>query len=247
MIKKQKRPLEYKEVQGGDDWLTTYSDMMTLLLCFFVLMLGVSKVDVDSYEKIKKEMSTSFGGSYEDPYAKLANSLKEVISNEKLGDEIKLSSSGAGVTLVFQGQMLFDSGKADIKETASTILQKLTNVINENSNRLFIVVEGHTDNVPINTIQFPFNWELSAGRSAKIVRELETFGIAKEKMLAVGIGEAKPLKPNLNEDGTANYENMSLNRRVVIKITKDELTKADGEIINVKSNEHLDAVEGAIK
>lgn len=229
------------------DWLVTYADMMTLLVCFFVLMIGVSQIDFDSYEKIKKEVSTSFGGSYEDPYAKLAESLEEIISVEKLGKEIKLNSKGSGITLVFQGQMLFDSGKADIKPHASLILEKTCEVIKKEGSNLFIVVEGHTDDVPIQTNRFPSNWELSAGRAARIVREFEIFGINKEKMLAVGVGEVKPLRPNNNVDGTPNLENQALNRRVVLRITKDELIKSNNKTINYKSSEYLNSVEGALK
>lgn len=247
MIKRNRKSLRYKEISGGDDWLTTYSDMMTLLVCFFVLMMGVSEVNVDSYEKIKKEMSTSFGGTYEDPYAKMADKLEEVISVEKLGNEIKLNSKGSGITLIFQGQLLFESGKAQIRPEASLVLQKISDVITSDTEKLFIVVEGHTDNIPINTEQFPSNWELSAGRAARIVREFETFGVNKEKMVAVGMGESKPLKANLNEDGTANYENMSLNRRVVVRLTKDELMKDDSQKINYKDKDFINAVEGALK
>jgi chemotaxis protein MotB len=234
--------------EDSQGWLITYADTMTLLLCFFVLMMGISQVNFDSYEQIKKEVATSFGGKYEDPYAKLSDSIEELITVENLGKDIKIVSKGSGVTLIFQGQMLFDSGKADIKPEALPILENITNIIKDHSGSLFMVIEGHTDNVPIRTERFPSNWELSAGRAARIVREFESFGIERKKMLAVGAGDTRPTVSNFYEDGSYNIDNQALNRRVVLRLTKDELIKKNPEeIINYESDEYIKSIQGALK
>jgi len=233
---------------SSQGWLVTYADMMTLLLCFFVLMMGVSQVNFDSFEKIKKEVATSFGGKYEDPYAKLSESIEELITVKDLGKDVKIISKGAGLTLIFQGQMLFDSGRSDIKPEAIPVLKDIKDLIEENGSNLFMVVEGHTDNVPIRTERFPSNWELSSGRAARIVREFENLGIERNKMLAVGASDTRPLSSNYNEDGTYNHENQAQNRRVVLRLTKDELIKKNPEeITNYSTDEFIKSVQGALQ
>jgi len=245
---RQKYRFDPGQEDDSQGWLVTYADMMTLLVCFFVLMMGISQIDFDSYEKIKKEVATSFGGKYEDPYAKLAESIEELITVENLGKDVKIVSKGSGVTLIFQGQMLFDSGRADIKEEAIGVLKNVADLIKAHGDSLFMVIEGHTDNVPITTSRFPSNWELSAGRAARIVREFESFGINRAKMLAVGASDTRPLASNYNQDTTYNTANQAINRRVVLKLTKDELIKKDAEeIINYKSDQYINSLEGALK
>ncbi|MBV8634840.1 MAG: OmpA family protein, partial [Burkholderiaceae bacterium] len=82
-----------------------------------------------------------------------------------------------------------------------------------NDNR--VVVEGHTDNVPIQTTQFPSNWELSAARAASIVRALQERGIAAERLEASGMADTKPKSSNSNAQGRSE------NRRVSLLVLKD--------------------------
>ncbi len=108
---------------------------------------------------------------------------------------------------------LFDSGSADIKPEALIKLMKLAEKI---KNLPFtVVVEGYTDNVPIETPQYPSNWELSAARAATVGRILNGFGIANHRILVTGYGDQYPITDNYTEAGR------SQNRRVNILITKN--------------------------
>ncbi|GFP33266.1 chemotaxis protein MotB [Candidatus Hakubella thermalkaliphila] len=122
--------------------------------------------------------------------------------------------------LEIQDQILFDSGRAEIRQEAQVLLQKVAGIIAEVPNQ--IVVEGHTDNVPINTAQFPSNWELSVSRAVRVVRFFsEQQKLPAKRFIASGHGEFQPVATNLTVAGRAQ------NRRVNIIIS--DLNFLDGE------------------
>ena len=103
---------------------------------------------------------------------------------------------------------LFSSGNAAPSIDAEIILGQLAKVLKDHPNRLH--VEGHTDNTPISSSQFPSNWELSSARAAAVVRLFGSYGIQPERMASVGYGEFRPIASNETELGRAR------NRRVLI-------------------------------
>lgn len=125
-----------------------------------------------------------------------------------------------GLVVSIQDTLLFESGSADVMPGAHQILGKISTVLATSSN--YIKVEGHTDNVPISTQQFPSNWELSVVRSTNVVQILAAEGgISPERLSATGYGEYRPITTNSSEVGRAK------NRRVdlVILRSKYDLTE----------------------
>ena len=111
--------------------------------------------------------------------------------------------------------ILFESGRAELKPEGIEVLKKLEGLISDFDNEL--VIEGHTDNVPMTSGRFPSNWELSTARAVTVVRYLsESLDIDPGRLSAVGYGEYRPIKPN----DTA--ENRAANRRVNILIIFNE-------------------------
>jgi len=143
--------------------------------------------------------------------------LTELISKELealvASDEVKLRSSSFWLEIEINSAVLFPTASADLTETAKPIVERLGKILGPTDSR--IQVEGHTDNVPIVTAEFPSNWELSAGRAATVVRLFAAAGVDPHRMAALGFGEYQPATGNDTPDGRA------ANRRVVVVVTAD--------------------------
>jgi len=118
------------------------------------------------------------------------------------------------VRIILKSDLLFDLGKAYIKEDAKASLREVAQVLKNTSNMVNVV--GHTDDLPINTAEFPSNWELSTARACQVARFLMTdMNIPEERFYVTGHAFYQPVKPNTDD---ANRE---ANRRVEIIITKE--------------------------
>lgn len=203
-------------------WLLSYADMMTLLVGFFAMILSFSKIDPTEYEKMKKSATQMFGGEYKIPHEVLSKNLKEVLKKENLSDMVVINQDDKGVEVTFRGALFFDSGSAVLKTQAFELFQKIIPILQVNAKGYSMVIEGHTDDSPIKSPQFPSNWELSSFRAAAVLRLLEDSGFDKSFLKAVGWGETRPILPNRSPAGTALLENQGQNRRVVLKILKGD-------------------------
>lgn len=265
------------EKENGERWLLTYSDLITLLMIFFVVMYSMSKVDAQKFQAVAESLSKALGGGTPSkvelstsptgpslfqtgtPSAKTsvpgkgkdpnnttnANPAESAAKNSGQGntDEEKMSidrikakldkfaaDNGIQSTLVnsieerglvvsIQETLLFESGSATITAQARSILEKVSTVLASAPNQ--IKVEGHTDNLPISTSQFPSNWELSVIRATNVVEILQHDGITPDRLSATGYGEYRPIVSN---DTDANR---SKNRRIdlIILRSKYDLTE----------------------
>ncbi|MCT4507992.1 MAG: OmpA family protein [Tepidibacter sp.] len=239
---RKKKQEETKE--GAPEWMATYGDMVTLLLCFFVLLFSMSSVDAQKFQSIVQSFSGSLGfleggktlseeqyidrGLKDDKstnerkelenFSNLEKEIKKYLKDNKLDQDVKVVNENSGLLLSFQDNVLFSSGKAELKSKSKTTLRYISELLNkEEFNNKFISIEGHTDNDPIKySSKYPTNWELSVGRSSNVVRFLvEETGINPERISASGYSEYHPVVPN-----TSN-ENKAKNRRVDILIQKN--------------------------
>jgi chemotaxis protein MotB len=152
-----------------------------------------------------------------------AEDLKSTLSNFIADDLVNVKITDRGVEVEMKSKMLFASGSARLSRTAIKMLRDISGILRPLPNS--IVVEGHTDNVPIRTILFPSNWELSAVRAASVVHLLGRFGIDPNKMAAIGYGEYKPTASNSNEEGKQKNRRVAL----VIKTLQNERTSGSVE------------------
>lgn len=175
-------------------WLINYADLMTELVCFFVILYALSAA-------LNKDMQ------------KAQQVIEEMMKEGQMQGMVKMDKEGLRITLEEQGAFnFFESGSAEITENMSSKLNKLSEVLKPLSLKNDIVVEGHTDNVPLGAIgarQFPTNWELSTARATSVVRYFLASGYPPKRMSAIGYGEFHPISPNDTED------NRRKNRRVV--------------------------------
>jgi chemotaxis protein MotB len=139
--------------------------------------------------------------------------LREVLGNRP---EIRI----VGDRFVFQSEVFFDPGSAELKEGATPELDKLASALLDLIGKIpkdipwVLRVDGHTDVRPIASARFPSNWELSASRAISVVKYLITRGISPDRVVAAGFGEFQPIDPAQNDDAYRR------NRRIELKITE---------------------------
>jgi chemotaxis protein MotB len=210
---------EPEEESNEELWLISYSDMMTLLFGFFVLMYAFALARTGSQlETVKEGVARSFGGSYVAPLNGLQTKVKDLVAHEPIFQDVAVQKSQDGLEITFQSGLLFESGSADLGADAAEPIRKMAQLIAANVNDSDIVVEGHTDDVPIHNSTFPSNWELSSARAGSIVREFVKYGYDPKRLTVEGFADSQPLFPNEDENDVPNPQNREKNRRVVIKV-----------------------------
>ncbi len=221
-------------------WLITYADLMTLLLVFFILLYSISSLNMEKFKRAIQSIQVSLGETsprvglldlVNVPESKDQNftiedltglrareqdmleSLNEVIADKNQGENILVYAKGGKITIQIRGAVLFASGSARFNEMAKPILDEIVNII-QSYPEYKANIKGHTDDVPIETVQFPSNWELSAVRATTVLKYLITSGVNPHRLTATGYGELLPLLPN---DST---ESRATNRRVEFVLEK---------------------------
>lgn len=146
----------------------------------------------------------------------LARRLAKEISDY----QAKLELSERGLVITFLQEILFDSGKAEVKPEGLKILSKVAKVVQNEAKEYPLVVEGHTDNVPIRVSGWKSNWELSAARALSVLHQfVELEGVDPSRLAVMGYGEYRPVSSNQSDEGRRQ------NRRVEIVIFPEKMTK----------------------
>lgn len=175
-------------------WMVNYADLMTEMVCFFVILYALSAALNKDMQKAQQE-------------------VQEMIKEGKMAGQVQMDKEGMRITLEEQSQVaFFESGKADLTDSMRLQMDKLAPVLMKLAEKHDIVVEGHTDNVPIATRQYASNWELSTARATSVVKDMLAKKFPPKHLAAVGYGEYHPIVPNDTE------LNRKKNRRVVFFI-----------------------------
>ncbi len=197
------------------DWIYTYADMVTLLLCFFVLLFAMSKHDVEKF----KAISNSFrGGPPASPFMFTGaptpmENAEATIKKSEVAEVVDTTVDDRGIAVSFSDSALFEPGSAELTPEGIETIDKFSKILHAIPNG--VVIEGHTDNTPVKTDMFPSNWELSAYRAGAIARMLQEFGVKSERLEIAGFGSTRPKVAN---DSPALRR---LNRRIDILIKPD--------------------------
>ena len=227
--KKHKRK-KGNEGPAGGGWEIVYSGFVLILLCFFIMLSSFSTMEEAKIMRFVKSFVDAVGimpGGLKfdsgatvlpksadivdsnDKLAQLFSELAELNERLKKEKDITLAYSPKGLVMRLSDRALFDVGVADISPQAVPLLQKVEDIIARTN--FEVRIEGHSDNLPIKTAQFPSNWELSTARAVNVLRFfLETGRISSQRMSAVGFGEFQPMVPN------DSIEHRAQNRRVEI-------------------------------
>ncbi|MCG3204141.1 MAG: hypothetical protein KCHDKBKB_00844 [Elusimicrobia bacterium] len=181
-------------------WLISYSDFMTILMIFFLSMYGYTYLAKATLLKNSRKKSDS----------DFVNQIAAV--KEKLGNQIKIQSDVDKVIVELNEKILFPSGQATLSKDAKAPLEELAKSLKLIEGD--VVVEGHTDNVPIKSGTFKSNWELSAARAFSVTKALVAQGVPPSRLAAWGFGENRPRVPNVDDASRAQ------NRRIEVVILR---------------------------
>lgn len=215
-----------KKDEGGEDaWLVTYADAVTLVLCFFILLFSVSEPQPSSFKKISESLAaagfTTETEPESDPVEVMQEEMEIMIESNALESVMSIEPSDDGIQLELAAGHFYHSGSAKFKREAIGTLLKVVQILKDfDFDAYEMHIEGHTDDVPMRSAQYPSNWELSAARATNIVRFLIANGLTPELMQATGYAETRPKVPNLDQQGRPIAKNRELNRRVVIKVER---------------------------
>lgn len=258
---------------GSPAWMATFSDLMNLLLCFFVMLFAMSSIEEAKLQEFVAAMNNTFsvfdGGAsaigdgflisngvsqlneldqYINSTGKTADSdtdgedfqdyemspeameeilqdkmleeneerveeIEEVLTESDIADEVEVSFTAQYVKLTMNGGLLFYSGSAQLKDDAKLIIDKVGLILERYGNAGTIEIEGHTDNVPMKSAQYPSNEELSSARALSVFYYLmDSTTLNPLNLKHAGMGERVPIADNSTPEGR------SRNRRVEILI-----------------------------
>ncbi|MFH1310649.1 MAG: OmpA family protein [Candidatus Omnitrophota bacterium] len=162
---------------------------------------------------------------------KEVESILERRFHEQIKDKtMSLEMDDRGLVIILSDNILFDSGKAEVKKEAYPVLNNVVKVVKTKVPDKNIGISGHTDNVSIKQSKWPTNWELSTARATNVLHYLESQGISSSKLSATGYGKHRPVASNSTKEGQAR------NRRVEIVILP-EFVKKSGDILGVQKKE----------
>lgn len=251
----KKKHADHEEHENHERWLITYADMITLLMAFFVMMYGLSILDLKKFDQFKAGVTKQLGKSPITPggqgilvggngiveasapaigsgprdggsdatqasgdlsrenLAALAASVeKEVRAAGASPDEVAITTDPRGLVVDVTSRVLFKSGSAYLEREGLVLIDQVAMALSKIDNR--VMIEGHTDNVPIQRGgTFPSNWELSTARATQVLRWItEVRGLHAPRFSAAGYADTHPRFPN------DTPVHRSMNRRVEIII-----------------------------
>ena len=275
---------EAEQARGIPAWVVTFADLMTLLMCFFVLLLSFSEMDVAKFKQLSGSMKEAFGVQSEiqvktipkgtsvvaqefspgkpEPTAintvrqftidsnrntldaldrelqeiretrEHARRLRMALKEEIEKGSVSIQTEGMKVIVHIMENASFASGYADVRPAFLPVLEKIAELIDNNSGE--VTISGHTDNVPIHNARFRSNWELSTSRAVSVTHELlKRANIDAQRIIVTGHADTRPRAPNDSAD------NKTKNRRVDVSIVRGK------EIDQMRSISILEPVANA--
>lgn len=194
-------------------WVVSYADFVTMLLALFMVMYAIMRIDNQKLIEFQRKMQQTFIGQQNVTKYQANSSMSKVekllTENLTQSKSVKLIKTEKGLTIRVNNKVLFDEGSASVKSEAEKTLNEITKVLTKIDNP--VIIEGHTDSIPIQNEKYPSNWELSTARATNIISYmLKNSTISPKRLRAIGYGEYMPIADNSKNSGR------NLNRRVDI-------------------------------
>jgi chemotaxis protein MotB len=197
------------EPQQDELWLISYADMLTLLLGFFIVIVAAVPMRHATFERI----AASISGNKSAPLQQLRERVEDLVAkNPELRERVVARDDLESLGIEFKDALLFDSGSAEIRPEGQRAIAEVGRLLETLPARP-VLVEGHTDEVPIRTARFHSNWELSSQRAINVLAALEASGIPRERLSARAYADTRPRETQ----GTIEDRRLA-NRRVVIRV-----------------------------
>ena len=247
---------------GGEDagWIVTFSDLMSLLLTFFILLFSFASIEEQKFKKLLESLRDAFGvqqvpeagtreglemiksdveeqvmavdelgGLVQKEMQEIQSQVEEFVMKNRLQGKVEVRTGDRGAVIVISDVVIFPVGEAEFNPEAYPILEKMAELLKQFPYK--VRVEGHTDNVPIQTNRYPSNWELSTARAARIVRYFISKGIDPNRLSAEGFAHYRPIADNSTLEGRAK------NRRVEIVYTRESIIEGIKKKLGVSIDE----------
>jgi chemotaxis protein MotB len=209
-------------VDSDSNWLISLSDLLSLLLVFFIMFFVMTK----GHGANEKTRSAE-GQSHVPPLAEfdrkaaltgetIRDEIKSGINDLDLGDDVSILGTNREIIITIKENVTFRPGEADMLDSAGPVLDNIADIIHKYPYYQAEII-GHTDNVPINTSRYPSNWELSVARATSVLKYLiNNRSIDSSRLSIKGNADQEPVAPN---DTPANR---AQNRRVEIRLKRVE-------------------------
>ena len=227
---------EIPKPDSHERWIVTYADMLTLLFALFVVLWSMSDPNATKLKQVRTSLDRAFnvgvltgatgaspifdsGGGLTPSITEIKGrdlaAISKVVGNfskvNGLDSRIQIRSDADAITISLSDNLLFDSGSATLRPGSQAVLNQVSTALASMPNE--IRIEGHTDNVPVNSPDFATNWELSAARASTVLRFLtESAGLGGKKLFIAGYADTHPVATNDTPEGRA------LNRRADIVV-----------------------------
>ena len=201
-----------------DGWIFTYGDLVTLLLCFFILLFSLCKIDDHKLKQISDSFRSLPPGSpflFSGRSSNLEHAAQE-LEKMDMPDSVNVSAGKEGVEVSFSRNVAFAQGSIELSREVKETIDKMLPTIGPLPND--ILISGHTDPTDVND-RFPSNWEMSIGRASAIATYLESKGIPTKRIQVAGFGDCRP-----RFFGDTAYKR-SLNRRVEILLMPEDMQR----------------------
>ena len=205
-------PAEEKD----NSWLISFVDILSLLITLFVLLLSFSHMT-----RHARPQNVPIATAGQSPAPQLVAASKmaaplppapEAVPTLSIPKNIKnmvdVVATATEINLVIKDDVLFAEGSAELTSLGRSVLDGIAQILKQNNYP--VSVEGHTDNVPIHTAQFPSNWELSSYRATNVARYFIRSGVANERLRAIGYADTHPVAANDSEAGRVRNRRVSL-------------------------------------
>src|SRR3954470_5633082 len=197
--------------EHDDLWLISYADMLTLLIGFFVLIIASVPLKRARFERIAAALT----GARQAPLEDLRDKVDALIARTpELKDKVTTRDDAEGLGIEFRDALLFDSGSAKLRDAAQPAIGEVARLLEGLPGRP-VIIEGHTDEVPIKTAFFHSNWELSSQRAINVLQALNASGVARDRMSARAYADTRPMPSAAELDVE---QRRASNRRVVIRV-----------------------------
>ena len=198
-------PIEPRADADDDLWLVSYADLLTLLLAFFVLLLSMTSLSKGRFETLASVLRG-------DPKSESQTLREDVrLVAKELGADVTVREEAAGLGIEFAGGLLFSSGSDQLRPEGEQAVLRIAQALAKMKTAR-LVIEGHSDDVPVQRGPFKSNWDLSASRAISVLEALEANGVPREWMSVKSYADTHPVA------GATVDESRAKSRRVVVRV-----------------------------
>lgn len=213
---------KHTDEAGLDSWLMSYADMITLLLCFFIIFISTSEPKEDKLAAATSGLKGMFGSvDLSTPFTGSMRTLEGIVSANQAYQSVSIEKTSGGIQMELAAGTYFTKDAAELNPARIEMLKEMLNALKSEAFKgYYITIEGHTDDVAPASGLYATNWELAAARATRLVRFFMEQEFDPALLRAEVYGQARPVVPNKDATGEPIPQNRERNSRVVIKVER---------------------------